>query len=125
MRAVAREFNQSETTFVLPPTRPGATWRVALVHAGRRRGCGAPATTCWARGGGSPRPGGSNSTPDGPLPVWRRWASDVHSSALPGGHFIPEEAGDELATSLHSFVQPAAAQARTPDLPSDPWTPAR
>jgi trans-2,3-dihydro-3-hydroxyanthranilate isomerase len=28
MRAVAREFNQSETTFVLPPTRPEATWRL-------------------------------------------------------------------------------------------------
>jgi trans-2,3-dihydro-3-hydroxyanthranilate isomerase len=28
MRAVAREFNQSETTFVLPPTRPAATWRL-------------------------------------------------------------------------------------------------
>ncbi len=28
MRVVAREFNQSETTFVLPPTRPGATWRL-------------------------------------------------------------------------------------------------
>jgi Phenazine biosynthesis-like protein len=28
MRAVAREFNQSETTFVLPATQPGATWRL-------------------------------------------------------------------------------------------------
>jgi len=28
MRAVAREFNQSETTFVLPPTQPRATWRL-------------------------------------------------------------------------------------------------
>jgi PhzF family phenazine biosynthesis protein len=28
MRSVAREFNQSETTFVLPPTRPGATRRL-------------------------------------------------------------------------------------------------
>jgi trans-2,3-dihydro-3-hydroxyanthranilate isomerase len=28
MRAVAREFNQSETTFVLPPTRPEATRRL-------------------------------------------------------------------------------------------------
>jgi len=28
MRAVAREFNQSETTFVLPPTRPEAAWRL-------------------------------------------------------------------------------------------------
>jgi trans-2,3-dihydro-3-hydroxyanthranilate isomerase len=28
MRAVAREFNQSETTFILPPTRSGATRRL-------------------------------------------------------------------------------------------------
>jgi trans-2,3-dihydro-3-hydroxyanthranilate isomerase len=28
MRSVAREFNQSETTFLLPPTRDGATWRL-------------------------------------------------------------------------------------------------
>src|SRR5271167_1965619 len=28
MRRVAREFNQSETTFLLPPTRAGADWRL-------------------------------------------------------------------------------------------------
>jgi trans-2,3-dihydro-3-hydroxyanthranilate isomerase len=28
LRAVAREFNQSETTFLLPPTASGATWRL-------------------------------------------------------------------------------------------------
>jgi trans-2,3-dihydro-3-hydroxyanthranilate isomerase len=28
MRAIAREFNQSETTFVLRPSRTGATWRL-------------------------------------------------------------------------------------------------
>ncbi len=28
MRAIAREFNQSETTFLLRPSRPGATWRL-------------------------------------------------------------------------------------------------
>lgn len=28
MQAVAREMNQSETTFVLTPTRPGVTWRL-------------------------------------------------------------------------------------------------
>ena len=28
MRAIAREFNQSETTFVLRPSRPQATWRL-------------------------------------------------------------------------------------------------
>jgi trans-2,3-dihydro-3-hydroxyanthranilate isomerase len=28
LRAIAREFNQSETTFVLRPSRPAATWRL-------------------------------------------------------------------------------------------------
>ncbi|MFI7610902.1 PhzF family phenazine biosynthesis protein [Nonomuraea terrae] len=28
MRDIAREFNQSETTFLLQPTRPGAAWRL-------------------------------------------------------------------------------------------------
>ena len=28
MQRVAREFNQSETTFLLPPIRPGAVWRL-------------------------------------------------------------------------------------------------
>ena len=28
LQAIAREFNQSETTFVLRPTRPDATWRL-------------------------------------------------------------------------------------------------
>jgi PhzF family phenazine biosynthesis protein len=28
MRAIAKEFNQSETTFLVRPTRPGATWRL-------------------------------------------------------------------------------------------------
>ena len=28
MRAIAREFNQSETAFLLRPSRPGATWRL-------------------------------------------------------------------------------------------------
>ncbi len=28
MRSIAREFNQSETTFLLPPTRAGADWRL-------------------------------------------------------------------------------------------------
>src|SRR4051794_6786031 len=28
LRTIAREFNQSETTFLLPPTDPAATWRL-------------------------------------------------------------------------------------------------
>jgi haloacetate dehalogenase len=42
--------------------------------------------------------------PDGPLPVWRRWADDIRGGPLPSGHFIPEEAPDELAKSLQEFL---------------------
>ena len=41
---------------------------------------------------------------DGPLGVWRRWADDVRGGPLPSGHFIPEEASEELATSLVEFL---------------------
>jgi haloacetate dehalogenase len=43
---------------------------------------------------------------DGPLPVWRRWAADVRGAPLPGGHFVPEEAADELVASLRGFLGP-------------------
>jgi trans-2,3-dihydro-3-hydroxyanthranilate isomerase len=47
--AVAREFNQSETTFVLPATRPGATWRLrSLTPAGAEVvGAGHNALGAW------------------------------------------------------------------------------
>jgi haloacetate dehalogenase len=41
---------------------------------------------------------------DDPLPVWRRWADDVIGGALPGGHFLPEEAPEELTESLRAFL---------------------
>jgi haloacetate dehalogenase len=41
---------------------------------------------------------------DGPLRVWRRWADAVQGGPLPSGHFIPEEAPDELAASLQVFL---------------------
>jgi trans-2,3-dihydro-3-hydroxyanthranilate isomerase len=49
MRAVAREFNQSETTFVLPATRPGATWRLrSFTPAGAEvAGAGHNALGAW------------------------------------------------------------------------------
>ena len=37
-------------------------------------------------------------------PVWRRWADDVHGGPLPSGHFLPEEAPDELVASLRGFL---------------------
>jgi trans-2,3-dihydro-3-hydroxyanthranilate isomerase len=49
MRAVAREFNQSETTFVLPATRPGATRRLrSFTPAGAEvAGAGHNALGAW------------------------------------------------------------------------------
>jgi len=41
---------------------------------------------------------------DGPLPIWRRWADSVQGRPLPSGHFIPEEAGEELGASLRRFL---------------------
>jgi haloacetate dehalogenase len=41
---------------------------------------------------------------DGPLEVWRRWAEDVRGGPVRSGHFIPEEAPDELLASLRSFL---------------------
>jgi haloacetate dehalogenase len=44
----------------------------------------------------------------GPLEVWRRWAGDVHGGPVRSGHFIPEEAPDELAASLRHFLAGAS-----------------
>ena len=41
---------------------------------------------------------------DGPLVVWRRWADAVEGGPLTSGHFIPEEAADDLAASLRGFL---------------------
>jgi haloacetate dehalogenase len=64
-------------------------------RAGRRIGC--PVLVHWGAEEGA--------MSDGPLPVWRRWADDVSGGPLASGHFIPEEAPDELAASLVSFLR--------------------
>jgi haloacetate dehalogenase len=38
------------------------------------------------------------------LEVWRRWADRVEGGTLPSGHFIPEEAPQELTASLTGFL---------------------
>ena len=45
-----------------------------------------------------------DQSPEGPLPVWRQWAGDVRGAAVPGGHFVPEEAAEELLDSLQTFL---------------------
>jgi haloacetate dehalogenase len=36
--------------------------------------------------------------------VWREWAKDVQAVTVPGGHFVPEEAPEELAAALRGFL---------------------
>jgi haloacetate dehalogenase len=37
--------------------------------------------------------------------IWRTWADDVTATEVPGGHFIPEEAPDELTVALAGFLR--------------------
>jgi haloacetate dehalogenase len=36
--------------------------------------------------------------------IWRAWADDVTVAEVPGGHFVPEEAPNELVTALDAFL---------------------
>ena len=36
--------------------------------------------------------------------IWREWASDVRADTVPGGHFIPEETPDALASAIETFL---------------------
>jgi haloacetate dehalogenase len=38
------------------------------------------------------------------LEVWRGWAESVQGGPLPSGHFIPEEAPEDLLASLRTFL---------------------
>jgi haloacetate dehalogenase len=44
------------------------------------------------------------------LAIWRAWADDVSGRAIDCGHHIAEEAPDELATELRTFLAPANAR---------------
>ena len=47
---------------------------------------------------------------DGPLAridaaaIWRTWAADLHTAALPYGHHLAEEAPDATYDALHAFL---------------------
>ena len=63
--------------------------------AGRKAGC--PVLVHWGAEEAA-------MADDGLLVPWRRWAGQVEGGALPAGHFIPEEAADELTASLRRFL---------------------
>jgi haloacetate dehalogenase len=62
--------------------------------SGRRIAC--PVLAHWGAADGA--------MSDGPLRVWREWAERVEGGPLPSGHFIPEEAPEELLASLRDFL---------------------
>jgi haloacetate dehalogenase len=37
--------------------------------------------------------------------IWRTWAVDVTAVEAPGGHFVPEEASDQLSEALAEFLR--------------------
>jgi haloacetate dehalogenase len=39
-----------------------------------------------------------------PLSVWPQYAADVRGTALPTGHFLPEEAPDLVTAALRDFL---------------------
>jgi|SRR5215211_1544488 len=63
-------------------------------RVGRAIGC--PVLVHWGAEEGS--------MSDAPLRVWRRWAADVRGAPLPSGHFVPEEAPEQLLGSLRAFL---------------------
>jgi haloacetate dehalogenase len=62
-------------------------------EAGRTIGC--PVLVHW---------GSEEGQMSDSLEVWRRWAGSATGGPLPSGHFIPEEAPDQLLTSLRGFL---------------------
>jgi haloacetate dehalogenase len=64
-------------------------------RAGRRIRC--PVLVHWGAEEGA--------MSDGPLGVWRHWADAVEGGPLPSGHFLPEEAPEELVVSLQGFLR--------------------
>jgi haloacetate dehalogenase len=39
-----------------------------------------------------------------PLSVWQHYATGVTGTALPTGHFLPEEAPGQVVAALHDFL---------------------
>lgn len=71
--------------------------------AGRKIQC--PVLFLWGaiRGFGGPDSGDQAFDP---LDAWRQWAADVSGGPVDAGHFLPEEAPEEVVRRLKAFLRP-------------------
>jgi trans-2,3-dihydro-3-hydroxyanthranilate isomerase len=106
LRRIAREFNQSETTFVMPPTRAEADWRLRSFTAAGAEvfGAGHNALGAWwwlAQAGKLP-------LTEGP----RTFHQEIGERVLPvtvGEHIVMEQEAPEARQRVDSVAPLAAA----------------
>jgi haloacetate dehalogenase len=77
--------------------------------AGRRIGC--PVLVLWGELDQGVAGVEDQAAPESPLEVWRRWADRAEGRAIASGHFIPEEAPDDLVEALAPFLAAASGGA--------------
>ena len=84
--------------------RAGATLDCEIDAADRAVGkkITSPMLALWGAGVGK------RATEGRILDTWQRWATNVRGEGLPCGHFIPEEAPEELLKCLLPFLHPEA-----------------
>ena len=125
MQAIAREFNQSETAFILAPERPGATVRLrSFTPIGAEVfGAGHNALGCWlwlALAGLLPpetiEPGGAADGP-APAPAGAGEASGIQ----PGGAARPGAARPAWPSRSATTCCPSGSAARRTALSSCRW----
>lgn len=76
--------------------RAGATIDVEIDAEGGTISC--PLLVLWGSRGALPVFYGD------PLAVWRPWAKDLRGEGIEAGHFLPEDAPDEVARALSAFL---------------------
>lgn len=102
--AYRAQFRDPDTVHAIcEQYRAAATLDVAHDEADRgRHRLRCPVLALWSAGGAVERW-------YEPLTVWRQWADDVRGGPVRCGHFLPEEAPDQISTALAPFFRHSPA----------------